>query len=46
MGRNNDRDYNDHQFVFIGVRSVPDGGVTLAMLGMAIVGLGMLRRKA
>lgn len=45
---NNDRDYNDHQFVFTGVRgvpSVPEGGVTIVMLGMAIGSLGLLRRK-
>jgi hypothetical protein len=46
---NNDRDYNDHQFVFVGVRDnpsgVPDGGMTLGMLGMAFAGLGWLRRK-
>lgn len=44
----NDRDYNDHQFVFVGVRgvpSVPEGGVTMVMLGMAVSGLGLLRRK-
>jgi len=45
---NNDRDYNDHQFVFVGVRGVPkvpDIGGTAVMLGMAIGGLGLLRRK-
>lgn len=45
---NNDRDYNDHQFVFTGVRgvpSVPEGGLTITMLGMAVAGLGLLRRK-
>jgi hypothetical protein len=44
----NDLDYNDHQFVFTGVTgvaSVPDGGMTLTMLGMAVAGLGLLRRK-
>jgi hypothetical protein len=44
----NDRDYDDHQFVFVGVRgvpSVPDGGATLAMLGLAVTSLGLLRRK-
>jgi len=45
----NDLDYNDHQFVFVGVTGtpvgVPDGGMTLAMLGMAFAGLGWLRRK-
>jgi hypothetical protein len=44
----NDRDYDDHQFVFTGVRgvpSVPEGGLTITMLGMAVTGLGLLRRK-
>jgi len=42
-----DLDYDDHQFVFTGVRgvSVPDGGTTIAMLGLAFAGLGLLRRK-
>ncbi len=41
-----DRDYNDHQFVFTGVTaSAPEGGVTIAMLGMACASLGLLRRK-
>lgn len=39
-----DRDYNDHQFVFTNV-SVPDGGMTLMLLGGALVGLETLRRK-
>jgi hypothetical protein len=45
---NNDRDYNDHQFVFAGVRgtaNVPDGGFTLGMLGLALAGLGLMRRR-
>jgi hypothetical protein len=45
---NNDRDYNDHQFVFVGVTgvpNVPDGGGTLGMLGLALGALGLLRRK-
>jgi hypothetical protein len=41
-----DLDYNDHQFVFTNVRSsVPDAGTTFSMLGLALGGLGMLRRK-
>jgi len=45
-----DRDFNDHMFVFTGVRTaqsnpVPDGGMTFAMLGIALGGLGLLRRK-
>lgn len=45
-----DRDFNDHMFVFTGVTTapsnrVPDGGMTVAMLGMALGGLGLLRRK-
>lgn len=43
----NDLDYDDHQFVFVGVRGVPvpDGGGTVLLLGMALGGLGLLRRK-
>ena len=45
-----DRDFNDHMFVFTGVTTaqsnpVPDGGMTFAMFGMALGGLGLLRRK-
>lgn len=42
-----DFDYDDHLFVFTGVRSeqVPDGGLTLALLGASLGGLGLLRRK-
>jgi Domain of unknown function (DUF4114)/VPDSG-CTERM motif len=43
-----DLDYNDEQFVFTDVtqNTVPDGGMTISMLGMAFAGLGWLRRKA
>lgn len=43
-----DLDYNDEQFVFTDVTgtTVPDGGMTISMLGMAFAGLGLLRRKA
>lgn len=43
----NDFDYNDHQFVFLNVSTsaVPDGGMTIMMLGMAFTGLAWLRRK-
>ncbi len=41
-----DKDYNDHQFLFTNVgASVPDGGFTLTLLGAALAGIGMLRRK-
>lgn len=41
-----DIDYNDHQFVFTNVGTpVPDGGFTLALLGAALAGIGMIRRK-
>jgi hypothetical protein len=41
-----DKDYNDHEFVFTGPGlNVPDGGVTLMLLGTAFAGLGVLRRK-
>ena len=42
-----DLDYNDEQFVFTDVTrtTVPDGGMTVSMLGMAFAGLGLLRRK-
>ncbi len=39
-----DWDYNDEQFVFTNV-SVPDGGATITLLGMAFAGIGLLRRK-
>lgn len=43
-----DLDFNDHQFVFVGVQGVsaPDSGATLTLLGMALAGLKLLRRKA
>lgn len=44
----NDRDYDDHQFVFTNVRStssVPDGGATAVLLGIAVAGLAYVRRK-
>jgi hypothetical protein len=49
-----DFNYGDLQFVFSGVEGVgqpgqppgvPDGGATVSMLGGALAGLGMLRRK-
>ena len=41
-----DLDYNDHQFVFVGVsQRVPDAGVTSALLGVALAGLGLIKRK-
>ena len=45
-----DTDYDDHQFVFVGVRAtprdtVPEGGLTFTLLGMALAGIGFLRRK-
>jgi hypothetical protein len=41
-----DLDYNDHQFVFTNVGvGVPDGGSTLALLGAALAGIGLIRRK-
>ncbi len=45
-----DRDFNDHMFVFTNVRAeqssrVPDGGMTFGMLGFALAGLGLMRRK-
>jgi hypothetical protein len=41
-----DRDYNDHQFVFAGpgLHSVPEGGTTLTLMGVAVLGLVALRR--
>jgi hypothetical protein len=42
----NDLDYNDHQFVFVGVKATtPEGGLTFTLLGMAMAGIGFLRRK-
>jgi hypothetical protein len=41
----NDLDYDDHQFVFTGIATVPDGGSALALLGVALTGLGMIRRR-
>jgi hypothetical protein len=42
-----DLDFNDHQFVFTGVSSnVPEGGATIAFLGLALGGLGLWRRKS
>jgi VPDSG-CTERM motif len=47
---NSDFNYNDEDFVFTDVSvtqtTVPDGGMTISMLGMAFAGLGLLRRKA
>jgi hypothetical protein len=41
-----DMDYNDHQFVFTNVGvGVPDGGSTLALLGAALAGIGLIRRR-
>lgn len=40
-----DKDYNDHQFVFTNVSGVPDGGMSLMLLGGALVGLETLRRR-
>lgn len=42
-----DGDYDDHQFVFTGVRShdTPEGGSTLAIMGLATVAIGALRRR-
>jgi hypothetical protein len=45
VGNGPDWDYNDHQFVFTNVGSVPDGGSTLALLGAALAGIGLIRRK-
>jgi hypothetical protein len=41
-----DRDYNDNQFVFTGpgLNRVPEGGSAVAMLGLAMAGLGVARR--
>ncbi len=40
-----DLDYDDHQFVFTGPGlSVPDGGMTIMLLGLALSGLGYARR--
>ena len=44
----NDRDYNDHQFVFTNVgqtRNVPEGGSTLPLMGLATLGVAILRRR-
>lgn len=45
---NSDHDYDDHLFVFTGVTNhgVPEGGMTLGLMSLAIGGLGLLRRKA
>lgn len=41
-----DRDYNDHQFVFTGVReNTPDTASTLAISGLALAALAFIRRK-
>lgn len=44
-----DLDYNDHEFIFTNIglnqTSVPDGGSALVLLGAALTGLGMLRRR-
>jgi len=42
-----DKDYDDHQFLFtnVGVTSTPEGGATLAMMGMGLLGVAVLRRR-
>jgi hypothetical protein len=40
-----DWDFQDLVVEVNGVKPVPDGGMTIAMLGVAIAGLGLLRRK-
>jgi hypothetical protein len=32
-------------YTYFGTRTVPDGGITISLLGTALVGLGLLRRK-
>ncbi|MFN0130228.1 MAG: VPDSG-CTERM sorting domain-containing protein [Verrucomicrobiales bacterium] len=43
----NDLDYDDHQFVFTGpgLSQVPEGGSAVALLGLALAGIGALRRR-
>jgi len=44
-----DMDFNDHLFVFTGITPVcvctPEGGSTLAIMGLATVAIGALRRR-
>ena len=42
-----DKDYDDHQFVFTGpgLNQVPEGGSAIVLLGLALSGLGMVRRS-
>jgi len=41
-----DRDYNDHQFIFRNIQTnVPDGGITILLLGFGLVGLGFLKQR-
>jgi hypothetical protein len=42
-----DWNYNDEDFVFVNVAvaTVPDGSSTLALLGLALTGIGALRRR-
>jgi hypothetical protein len=40
-----DKDYNDMVVLVQNVRQVPDGGMTVAFLGLGIAGLSLLRRK-
>lgn len=41
-----DLDFDDHQFVFTNTRvSVPDSGSTLALAGLGLAGLGLVRRR-
>jgi hypothetical protein len=32
-------------YTYFGTRTVPDGGITISLLGSALVGLGLLRRR-
>jgi hypothetical protein len=44
----NDYDYDDHQFVFTGpfeARATPDGGSTIAFLGLASLGMMAIRSR-
>ncbi len=40
-----DMDYNDLVVQVSGVRPVPDGGFTVGLLGMGVLGLGWIRRR-
>ena len=43
-----DFDFNDHQFVFTGVTQThrtPEGGATLVLGSLSMIGLGLIRRK-